>query len=704
MNGLNNINANSGTFEEIDVNTLVVNTSGTAPTIADPLDYSDNIATTEWVTNHAGVGYVTINTSQNITGEKTFSNANTIVSGNLITNSIRSSSGTTDINIGQNLTTGDINMGTTFIGPTMNIALNWGSSSNSGQLALRGGSFTLASTGNYNQSSGASFQTNISTNQLDGVMAIATLNNRSGAININTGGTSTAPINISSGTNTNAPITIGSTASTTQTCNMNAITTFSKIPSCSITATSANELVNLTTLNGAISTAGSGYVTLAGTQTITGDKTFTGNNDFLSLEASIITNTGGIFTPNIGSIIATDPISIVPSQSSGTCNIATFATRSGTINIGTGSSSTATVNIATGGSSTSAVNIATGNSTKTVTVGGTGTTLALNTKLITINTSSTAGQSITHTSTSTTGDDLRLTATGGYLARIGEGSSADGLTLLGVDSGTSIIKATTSALEIRADAGLTFTGTIGSNNTFSGTNTYTGTTSFQNNVTVQAGNTVRYGSFAAGGSGIDLGQTNVNEITLQLVTTADDFIFRTSGGLNMMTFDNFGITASFPFAMSENFLINQSTYPSTSTTQIGYTITKTFGPSVLGDTTGTFTVVGTGQALGTNKGVYLITCGFELTNSGSDTVNNKALCLSLSSASGTPVNANGAWEYYEEINDSMGSAGTRYIGTLCGVYIKTTTSAQTLYLNGYANTSGSQTISATGNCSITRIG
>jgi len=52
----------------------------------------------------------------------------------------------------------------------------------------------------------------------------------------------------------------------------------------------------------------------------------------------------------------------------------------------------------------------------------------------------------------------------------------------------------------------------------------------------------------------------------------------------------------------------------------------------------------------------------------------------------------------------MGSAGTRYIGTLCGVYIKTTTSAQTLYLNGYANTSGSQTISATGNCSITRIG
>jgi hypothetical protein len=681
MNGLNNINANGGTFEEIDVNTLVVNTSGTAPTIADPLDYSDNIATTEWVTNHAGVGYVTINTTQTLTGEKTFSNANTIVSGNLITNSIRSSSGTTDINIGQNLTTGDINMGTTFIGPTMNVALNWGSSSNSGNLSLRGGSFTLASTGNYNQSSGPTFVTNISTNQSTGILNLGTAGAREGAININTGTTSIAPINISSGTNTNAPITIGSTASTTQTCDMNAITNFSKIPSCAITATSANELVNKTTLDNAISTAGGSYVTTNTTQTITGDKTFNGYVDFLSLEASIITNTGGIFTPNIGSIIATDPISIVPSQSSGTCNIATFATRTGTINIGTGTSA------------------------KTMTIGGTATTTNINSLRTTISTSSTSGNSLTHSSTTTSGDDLRLTATGGYLARIGEGSSSDGLTILGMDSGTSIIKATTSALEIRADAGLTFTGTIGSNNTFSGTNTYTGTTSFQNLVTVQAGNTIRYGSRSVGSpSGIDLGQTNINEITLQLVTTADDFIFRTSGGLNMMTFNNFGITASFPFAMSENFLINQSTYPSTSTTQLGYTITKTFGPTVLGDTTGTFTQVGTGQALGTNKGVYLITCGFELTNSGSDTVNNKALCLSLSSASGTPVNANGAWEYYEEINDSMGSAGTRYIGTLCGVYIKTTTSAQTLYLNGYANTSGSQTISATGNCSITRIG
>jgi hypothetical protein len=616
MNGLIVIDADAVTSSEIDVDTLVINLSGTAPTIANPLDYSDNIATTEWVTNHAGVGYVTINTSQTLTGEKTFSNANTYINNTLTANTITA--------------TGDLTLN-----PVGSINCN---------------GKTIDMTGG----------------EIHKCPLIHSQNNN----NIVVEGLGTGDIVLK--TNGINRVTIAD----------NGVSTFSTLPECATTATTNDQLVNLNTLNSAISTAGGSYVTLAGVpQLITGDKTFNGYVDFLSLEASIITNTGGIFTPNIGSIIATDPISIVPSQSSGTCNIATFATRTGAINIGTGTSG------------------------KTMTIGGTATTTNINSLRTTINTSSTSGNSLTHSSTTTSGDDLRLTATGGYLARIGEGSSSDGLTILGVDSGTSIIKATTSSLEIRADAGLTFTGTIGSNNTFSGTNTYTGTTSFQNNVTVQAGNTVRYGSRSVGSpSGIDLGQTNVNEITLQLVTTADDFIFRTSGGLNMMTFDNFGITASFPFGMSENFLINQSTYPSTSTTQLGYTITKTFGPTVLGDTTGTFTVVGTGQALGTNKGVYLITCGIELTNSGSDTVNNKALCLSLSSGSGTPVNNFGAWEYYEEINDSMGSAGTRYIGTLTGVYTKTTTSAQTLYLNGYANTSGSQTISATGNCSITRIG
>jgi hypothetical protein len=448
------------------------------------------------------------------------------------------------------------------------------------------------------------------------------------------------------------------------------------LPTSTISATTANELVNKSTLDTAITTASGSYVTLAGTQTITGDKTYNGTNEFLSLGASYIYNTGSIDTPNIGSGLATDPISIVPSQSSGVCNIATFATRTGAINLGTGSSA------------------------KTLTIGGTGTTTNINSSKATISTSTLTGVGITHSSSATSGDNMRLTATGGYLARLGEGSSSAGLTLLGIDAGTSIIKATTSALEIRADAGLTFTGTIGSNNS------YTGTNNFQNNVTVQAGNTVRYGSRSVSvPSGIDLGQTNTNEITLKLVTTADDFYFRTSANANAMLFDNAGITIYHPFAVSNNFLINQSTYPSTSSTQLGYTITKTFGPANISDTTGTFSNIGS-QALGTDTGVYLITCGFTLTASANDTLNDKAMILSITSGtSSVPVNSFGAWEYFDEINDSMGGGGgKRYSGTLCGTYIKTTTSAVTLYLNGYGNTTGGATISCTGRCSITRIG
>lgn len=75
MNGLIVIDADAVNSSEIDVDTLVINVSGTAPTIANPLDNSTNIATTAWVTNHAGAGYVTINTSQTLgSGIKTFSN------------------------------------------------------------------------------------------------------------------------------------------------------------------------------------------------------------------------------------------------------------------------------------------------------------------------------------------------------------------------------------------------------------------------------------------------------------------------------------------------------------------------------------------------------------------------------------------------------------------------------------------------------
>ena len=74
MNGLNNINASGGTFDDITTNTLTVNSSAKAPTVS-ALSNDTNVATTAWVTSHAGGSYVTTNTTQTLTtGIKTFTN------------------------------------------------------------------------------------------------------------------------------------------------------------------------------------------------------------------------------------------------------------------------------------------------------------------------------------------------------------------------------------------------------------------------------------------------------------------------------------------------------------------------------------------------------------------------------------------------------------------------------------------------------
>lgn len=70
MNGLINVNANTGTFTDLEVNNLTVNQSGIAPTMPSS-DNSDHIATTAFVTSHTSGTYVTLNTTQDITGQKT---------------------------------------------------------------------------------------------------------------------------------------------------------------------------------------------------------------------------------------------------------------------------------------------------------------------------------------------------------------------------------------------------------------------------------------------------------------------------------------------------------------------------------------------------------------------------------------------------------------------------------------------------------
>jgi hypothetical protein len=209
MNGLVNVNANTGTFTDLEVNNLTVNQSGTAPTMPFA-DNSTHIATTAFVQGHASGNYVDLTNTQTITGQKTFANANTFITGNLVCNSLQADNSANNINIGTQLYTGDINMGTT-ASAGQNVALNWGSSQNSGQLSFRGGSFNFNSFGVFSMNSGGTFDTNISNNQTSGILNIGNNASRNISSSINIGSSSSPAttnigggiINVNAGSNIN---------------------------------------------------------------------------------------------------------------------------------------------------------------------------------------------------------------------------------------------------------------------------------------------------------------------------------------------------------------------------------------------------------------------------------------------------------------------------------------------------------------------
>jgi len=203
MNGLLNISSNSVNTNEIDVEILQVNNKAIVPTVITG-DNSTNAASTAFVINElntgTGLNYCTLNTNQTISGQKTFSNANTYINNNLVNNNLISNDPTLNINIGNNLTTGDVNIGTV-ASTGQNVALNWGTTSNSGQLTFRGGSFNLLATGDYTQRTSTNGTTNIDTTKTTGTFNMLTGSTWSGAANIGSNPTATGTFNIGS-TNT----------------------------------------------------------------------------------------------------------------------------------------------------------------------------------------------------------------------------------------------------------------------------------------------------------------------------------------------------------------------------------------------------------------------------------------------------------------------------------------------------------------------
>ena len=147
--------------------------------------------------------------------------------------------------------------------------------------------------------------------------------------------------------------------------------------------------------------------------------------------------------------------------------------------------------------------------------------------------------------------------------------------------------------------------------------------------------------------------------------------------------------------MNHDFLIQQSTYPPTSTSAIGYTVT-----AISSEFTFTANTLGSVQSFTLpSKGVWLVITNLSHRTTGdAGTVNNRRILIATTNSSNTPV---GTALYYEELDDVVGSNGIRMTETIQTVIVAT--ASTTYYVNGLFGISG-VTILATATTSFTRIG
>ena len=123
-----------------------------------------------------------------------------------------------------------------------------------------------------------------------------------------------------------------------------------------------------------------------------------------------------------------------------------------------------------------------------------------------------------------------------------------------------------------------------------------------------------------------------------------------------------------------NFFINQSSISSTITdNQLGYTGYQTLALTNINSSNMT-----TFASFTLNKGVWIISLNHIWYAQSTYNIQNKELLISETSAGTTSIN--GGFHYYDEIDDSPGTASTRQKLSMSGVYVATSDN-KTLYIN-----------------------
>jgi hypothetical protein len=372
--------------------------------------------------------------------------------------------------------------------------------------------------------------------------------------------------------------------------------------------------------------------------------------------------------------------------------------------------------------------------------------LETNTNQITFTTTNTTATGMTHFSAITTGaadTNLRNPNATGYLMRLSQ-TATGGLTLKGVDNGSNIITSNgaASTLSLNSD-GNTIIASVKQSELSSGTGYDFNIDGGQDvNITALAGD-IRLNATSnititptgdlditgttnintTGGEATSIGNTSelltltgqtidykvasagafffynnaVQKLRISSITAEFATAITTDSTLVVSGASTFtgGFTSNASSSMNHNFLLQQNTYPPTSTSALGYTDTETTTTNPMSNT-----LAERSNFDLPSKGMWLVICGFEFSSGTTNIIQFKQVVLSKTTASATPA-ANGL-QYQEQLNDNAGAVEIRQQYTITGVV--TATAATTIYVNARSTVdSGTQTKLIT-NVSWTRIG